>query len=192
MAGTTTIRGLAVVATSNDLVMTYSATGGGGEVGASIAGSAFVPNSTTEAWIGSGAQVNESGLVGNAAQSVLVAAGADYYHLGVGGALTLSGTAGFAPGIDLTLAKNTTEAYIGNSAMVAANQDVQVTANQSGAIVSFALGLSGSAGIALAGAVSLFSLCWSPPGTTPVRRRSTARGRSASASRAWAPRSGST
>ena len=57
-----------------------------GDAGVNIAGSAFVPSTTTNAFIGAGANVNQAG--GSAGQTVLVAAGADYYHLGVGGALT--------------------------------------------------------------------------------------------------------
>jgi hypothetical protein len=153
---TEAISGVAIVATSTDHVTTVAAAGSAGLGGVSIAGSAFVPNKTTEAYIGTNAQVNQ--IAGSAAQSVLVAAGSDYYHLGVGGAVTVALGAGADPGVDLSLVTNTTRADIDASAKVAAVKDVQVMASQSGAIVSFAGGLSASGDIGIAGTSSVFSL----------------------------------
>ena len=119
---TESIRGVAVVATSTDHVTTVAAAGGGGTAGVDIAGSAFVPSTTTNAFIGAGANVNQAG--GSAGQTVLVAAGADYYHLGVGGALTGAASVAIAPGADVTLATNHTSAYIDSSGVVSsAKQD---------------------------------------------------------------------
>jgi FG-GAP-like repeat/FG-GAP repeat len=160
-AATKNVRGVAIVATSTDHLTTVAAAGGGGgAVGVNIAASAVVPKTTTDAFIGAGAHVDQSAAnstSANAAQSVLVAAGADYYHLGVAGELSGSGGVSVDPGAELTIASNNTAAYVDSSAQVAARRDVQVVARQGGAIVSFAGGLSvGSA--AVAGSVSVFSL----------------------------------
>ena len=158
---TESISGVAVVATSTDHVTTVGASGGGGGAdGINIAGSAFVPITTTQAFIGANAHINQAAgnnTNANANQSVLVAAGSDYYHLGVAGEVSVSGGVSVDPGAELSIATNHTIAFIDSSALVAARHDVQVMASQGGAIVSFAGGLS-VGGDAVAGSVSVFSL----------------------------------
>ncbi len=158
---TESIRGVAIVATSTDHVTTVAASGGGGGIdGINIAGSAFVPTTTTQAFIGANAHINQAAgnnTNANANQSVLVAAGSDYYHLGVAGEVSVSGGVSVDPGAELTIATNHTKAFTDSSALVAARRDVQVMASQGGAIVSFSGGLS-VGGNAVAGSVSVFSL----------------------------------
>jgi hypothetical protein len=142
----TNVQGVAVSATASDRVMTEAASLGVSPpgVGVAIVGSVYLPTTTTIAYIGQGARLNTGAAVGGApaaAQSVLVEAGSDYYHLGVSG----SGAAGLAaanPGWDVLVSTNVTTAYVDRLAQVNAQKDVKVRASQGGDLVSFVAGLS--------------------------------------------------
>jgi hypothetical protein len=142
---TTNVQGVAVSATATDQVRTVAASLGVAPlgVGVSVVGSVYLPTTTTTAYIGQGAKVNTGAAAGGtpaAAQSVLVGAGSDYYHLGVSG----SGAAGLAaanPGWDVLVSTNVTKAYVDQFAQVNAQRDVKVQASQGGSLVSFVAGL---------------------------------------------------
>jgi hypothetical protein len=91
-------------------------------------------------------------------QSVLVTAGNDYSHVGVAGAAAISGTVAVTPGVDVTVVNNDTSAYIGQSAKVDAQKDVEVSANAAEDVLSVSVSISGSGTVSVAGAVSVISL----------------------------------
>jgi hypothetical protein len=156
----TTIQGVAVSATASDHVLTV-----GGDVGVSagvgigIVGSAYLPTTTTSASIGVGAQINAgfaNGGTPDAAQSVLVGAGSDYYHLGICGSADV-GFGAVNPAADVVVSTNATKAYIDQLAVVDARKDVTVQASQGGSLVSFVAGLS-VGGLAITGSAAVVAL----------------------------------
>lgn len=155
-------KGVTVSAVNQDDIETYGV-GVGLSTTASFQLSATVNvmTSTTRACIGAGAQVNrgESGESGD--QSVLVAAGNDYYHMGIAGAVAgtfnVNGVA-MSPGAGVAVVANTTEASIGNGAQVDAKRDIEVRAHAAEKILSIAAAVAGGGNFAGAGAVSVIVL----------------------------------
>src|SRR5262249_57292012 len=85
------IKGVAVTAmSSDDIEQMVIGFAGAGTVAAGISAGTMVVNNTTHAYIDRGAAVNTTPGAG-AAQSVMVAAGSDLYHLGVAGAAGIWG-----------------------------------------------------------------------------------------------------
>ena len=156
------IHGIVVSATNQDDIEIFAVSGAlSGGVAVSLAGSVNVHTVDTQASIGDRAQINQNAaLQANAGplQSVLVAAGNDYFHLGVGGAVGGASTAGVAPAVDVTILKETAIAHIGRSAQVKAVEDVTVVARNQEEILSIAVGL-GVGGLAgVAGTVALIDV----------------------------------
>lgn len=156
-------KGLSVVALNQDDIEMIAVSGAlGGSIGLSLAGSVNVHTTDTRAYIGDRATINidASGLTvaGNAEQSVIVAAGNDHYHLGVGGAIAGGGGAGVGPGVDIAVISNTTNAHIGKSAQVRVARDVQVSANATEEFLSIAVGAAGGGAVGLGAAVSVITL----------------------------------
>ncbi len=123
----------------------------GGAVGAAISGAVPVVISDTEASIGSGAVVDGGANSGaSAAQSVAVAAASNLYVRGITGAGGGGGAVGVGAGLLTNVIDNTTKAFIDGGASVAAQSNVDVSANAgedfSGLTAS--AGLGGVAGIA--------------------------------------------
>jgi len=156
---TQSISGLAVVATNQDDIETIAVAGGlAGAVGISVAVGVNVHNTDVQAYIGDGALVNQDPVGNSATQSVLVAAGNDYYHLGVAGTIAGGGGIGAAPGVDVTSLSNKTLAWIGKAAGVQALGDITVRADAQEEILSIAVGLGVGGGAGVAGAVSVLSI----------------------------------
>ena len=90
--------GVAVTAVNHDGVGSIGVSaGGGGSVAVNIGGSVHVINTTTSARVLQGAQINTDNTGASALQDVMVAAGDDYSHLGVAGALSIAGSVSVSP-----------------------------------------------------------------------------------------------
>ncbi len=154
------LKGLAVTAISRDDISSIAASGGGsGGLAVNIAGSVNIIGNNTSAYIGDGAVINgDTGSAGDE-QSVLVAAGTDLRHLGIGAAAAFSGNVGLGPAAEVTVVDNNTTAYVGKSAGVKANADIEVLAESAQDILSItgsaALGVGA---VGLAGSVSVISI----------------------------------
>lgn len=157
--GTDELHGLAVTATSRDDIRAIAAAGGiGGTVAVTFGGAVGVLDSVVSAWIGDGALINADNSGAGDDQSVRVAAGHDFYHLGLGGAASGAGTVGGGAGADVMVINLLTEAGIGSGAILNARRDVDVlaSARQDLLSVSGAAGAGGTVGIA--GAVGVIVL----------------------------------
>jgi hypothetical protein len=153
-ADTTKMKGVAVTASSTDDVEQLVIAGSGAVTAAiPVSASIQVLNNHTNAYIDSGAKVNTTDQAdAGSGQSVLVAAGSDYYHLGVAGG---AGGAAVGAGVDVAVVTLNTLAYINGGATVNALDDVSVLAHSKERVLSVALG-AGFAGVAgVGGSVSV-------------------------------------
>lgn len=155
---TRTLQGLAVTAVNQDDVASYAVTGAAsGTASVTLSGDVSVFNTDTQAWIGSGSKINESNGTAGANQSVLVAAGNDFFRLGIAGALAASGTAGVGVGADVAVMSHQTKAGIGNGALINARRDVDVAARSSQEVLSISASLGASGTVGVSGSVSVLS-----------------------------------
>ncbi|HXF65357.1 MAG TPA: hypothetical protein VNK67_01485 [Burkholderiales bacterium] len=155
-AGTRTIQGLAVTAVNRDDVESFAVTGAASGAGSvTLSGDVNVFGADTQAWIGESARVNESNAGSGAGQSVLVAAGNDFYRLGIAGALSASGTVGVGVGADVAVMNHTTKAGIGAGALVNARKDVEVAAKSGAEVLSISASLGASGTVGVSGSVSV-------------------------------------
>ena len=154
--GTKQIYGLAVQATSAELVTAIGASGAGGVI-AGLAGGVTVTSlaSNTEAVIGSGAKINQGLGLSNPLQDVSVAAANLVQVLDIAGALGL-GAAGVAGAVDTGFVRNGTNAQIG-SASISAGGDVDVFSLGLVDVESYALSVGGGV-VGVAGAVSVWTI----------------------------------
>jgi hypothetical protein len=156
---TRTLQGLAVTAVNRDDIESFAVTGAASGTGAlTLSGDVSVFGTDTQAWIGSGARINETNTGAGTGQSVLVAAGNDFYRLGVAGALSASGSVGVGVGADVAVMNLTTKAGIGAGAVVNAARDVEVAAKSNQEIVSISASLGASGTIGVSGSVSVLTL----------------------------------
>ncbi|MBL8225533.1 MAG: leukotoxin LktA family filamentous adhesin [Chromatiales bacterium] len=153
------IRGLAVTATSRDEVKAIAVAGGiAGTVAVTFGGAVGVLDSRVSARIEDGALINNDNTGANADQSVLVAAGHDLYHLGLGGAAAGAGVVGAGAGADVMVIDLDTSAWIGSQAQVRARRDVDVTASSRQDLLSVAGAAAAGGTVGLAGAVGVAAL----------------------------------
>ena len=148
--------GVAVTASNRDQVRTFTISLAGGTVGVAVSAGADVDNATTKAYIGDSATVNANTSGANPAQSVLVGAGDDFYHLAVAGSVA-GGVVGVGPAVGVNIITNTTEAYIGQSATVNALGDIAVAASGSENIVMIGFGIAAGV-VGVGGAVDVLSI----------------------------------
>ena len=155
---TTTVKGIAITAINRDDIEMIAVGGAAGIVGAGIelSGAVAVVDTTTQAYIDNGANINT--LVSNPSseQSLLVAAGSDHYQMGVAGSLAI-GAAGIGPGVHVTVLNYETKAFIDDSAIVYTEADILVRANTSEDILSISISAAGGGGT-LSGAVSVLDI----------------------------------
>lgn len=153
---TTSLQGLAITAVNQDSIKGFAVTGAAaGTAAVTLSGEVGVHNTTTSASIGNNTKVNENNADANAAQSVLVAAGNDSFHLGVAGALSVAGTVGVGVGADVSVMSHDTHASIGNNTTVNARKDVSVQASSAQEVVSVSTSLGASGTVGVAGSVSV-------------------------------------
>lgn len=161
-------RGLAVTAVNRDDIKGFAVTGAAAGTGAvTLSGEVSVHSTDTRASIGSidvaagtprsGVSINADNSGADSAQSVLVAAGNDSFHLGIAGALAASGTVGVGVGADVAVMKHATHATITDHSTVKAARDVEVAANSVQEVVSVSASLGASGTVGVAGSVSVLS-----------------------------------
>ncbi len=142
--------GVAVAATNQDEIRTFTVTFGAGEVGIGVSAGVDVVKANTQAYIGVGAAVNASLAGANANQSVLVGAGDDFYHLAVGVGVGV-GAVGIAPSVGVNIITDTTNAAINAGATVNALNSIAVEATGGENVVL--IGIGAAAGAVGVGAV---------------------------------------
>ena len=124
-----------------------------GAVAVPLSGSVNTTDTTTRAIIGTGAQINQDTSGVDASQAVHVAAGNDFYHIGVAGSAGVSGTAAVGVGLQIALVKHTTEAQINGK--VNAAGDITVRAHGADKIVCVAIGFAASGLVGVGGSVGV-------------------------------------
>ncbi|MBI3917574.1 MAG: hypothetical protein HY322_11275 [Betaproteobacteria bacterium] len=153
-------RGVAVSASSKDDVESMSfSLAAGGTFGVGVAAAVNVVDVDTTATIGQFAQINQS-VTGsaNTGQSVLIAAASDFNHVGIGVGAAVGGSAGVAPGVDVSVVEVTTKAQLGASTTVDARDDVAVIATAEESFLIIAAGIAASGAFALGGGVSVITV----------------------------------
>ena len=154
--------GVAVTAVNLDRIESF-AVAGGAAAGAAvqIAAAVDVANSKAIATVGDSATVTATGNGG-----VLVSAGNEFFHLGVGGAVGLAGNVAVAPGIHVPVATLTTTAAVGNAAKVTAATNAEVKASASEDVLSISMGLAAGGAVGVGGSVSVLTLTSTTAATT--------------------------
>ena len=148
-----------VHADSTENVNTITIAGaGGGSAGVAGSISVNVVVSKTEAGIGDHAKVNQDAAYAAANQNVDVKATDRIINVGAAGAGAGGGAAGVGGSAVATVALNTTSAYIGSGAKVAATQDIKVAASSEKYVNSAAVAGAGGGAAGVAGAVSVISI----------------------------------
>ena len=149
--------GVAVTASNRDEIRTFTLSLAGGVVGVAVSAGVDIDNATTHAYIGDDALVNTTNTSSaNAAQSVLVGAGVDFYHLAVAGTLA-GGAVGVAPAVGVNVVNNTTTAEIGQGATVDAAGDIAVDASATENAVMVGFGIAAGV-VGVGGAVDVLSI----------------------------------
>jgi len=145
-----------VKANSSENVITTVVTGSGGG-SAGVAGSVGVKvlNTTTQAYLGTGSQVNQNAAGGSTEQTLNVAATDKVVTVGVAGAGAGGGGAGVGAGADVSIVRNTTTAYIGDGSNVDVDGDVSVSAKSDKYVNSFSGAGAGGGAAGVAGAASV-------------------------------------
>lgn len=153
------LRGLAVTATSRDQVKAAGAAGAAaGTVSVTFGGAVGVLDSVVSARIGDRALINPDNSGAHEDQSVLVAAGHDLYHLGLGGSASGAGVVGAGAGADVMIIDLVTEALIGSEASVRVRRDVDVLASARQDLLAIAGAAAAGGTVGVAGAVGALVL----------------------------------
>ena len=149
-------RGLSVTAMNRDDIETFTISVAGGTAGVAISAGVNVVDTTTSATIGQDAKINEDLATANAAQSVHVAAGNDFYHMAVAGTLGV-GVVGVSPAVGVTILSNTTGAGISAGAVVNAKNDVTVEAHGREDLLLVGFGIAAGL-VGIGGAVDVLTI----------------------------------
>lgn len=149
-------KGLSVSATNRDEIRTFTISLSAGGVAVAVSAGIDVVNAKTTAYIGDNAKINTSTAGANGLQSVLVAAGDDFYHLTVSAGLAVGGV-GIAPAVGVNVVTNETKAWIGQGANVKALNDITVEATGKEDLVMVGLGIAAGA-VGVGGVVNVLDL----------------------------------
>jgi hypothetical protein len=144
--------GVAVGATNQDEIRTFTVTLGAGGVAVAVSAGVDVVKATTQAYIGASANVSAGALAG----AVMVGASDDFYHLSVGAGLAFGGV-GVAPSVGVNVITDTTNASIGNGAIVKAAAGISVIATGSENILLIGVGLA-AGGVGVGAVVDVLSI----------------------------------
>ncbi|HHU63567.1 MAG TPA: hypothetical protein GXZ32_05095, partial [Clostridiales bacterium] len=128
---------------------------GGGAAG--VAGSVVVKviGTTTQAYIGANARINQDVGFGSSGQSVVIRAQDRVISVGAAGAGAGGGAAGVGASADVTIVRNLTSAYIGDGAYVNARKNIDIIAISDKYVNSIVIAGSGGGAAGVAGAVSV-------------------------------------
>ncbi|MCR9293765.1 MAG: hypothetical protein NXI32_13655, partial [bacterium] len=153
-------RGIAVTAINRDDIGTFAFwLGASGTAAVQISGSVNLMTTNTHAYVGESAELNNANTFAEGSdQSVLVAAGNDYQHLGIAGGVALGGSAAVTPGLELGVVKNNTSAEVKANAIVEAEGGIDVVAQAVEDVLSIAVAIGGSLNVGVAGAASVVAL----------------------------------
>ncbi len=159
-AATESRRGVIVTATNaDDIAQIVAGAGIGGGFAVGMSTPATILRVDTTAEIGDSAKVNANNqATAGGTQSVLVAAGNDLSQLTLSGALGVSGTGAIAPAANIDSSKINTTAAIGDGAIVAAKQDIEVRANTTEDTMMITAAGSGGGSFGGSGSVAVFKL----------------------------------
>ncbi len=152
-------RGVAVTANNSDDIATVgvsAAASGGASV--AVSGAVDILTVNTSAHIGSSARVNCAPITcgnggANSGQSVLVAAANQYYGIVVAASVA-GGTVGVGPGVSVGVIELNTDAYVDDSAIVNAANDITILATGKDSLISVTVGIAGGV-VGVGGAVSV-------------------------------------
>jgi RTX calcium-binding nonapeptide repeat (4 copies) len=135
--GEASFSGLAISATNYDQINGYAAgLAGSGTVSVAVTGVVNAINNDTNAYVGSDAVVNASG--------VSIGAANDFHHLAVAAAVAIAGAAGVAPAVDVSVVTATTKAEIRSGAQVTATSgDIAVIASAKEDMLLVGVGIAG-------------------------------------------------
>lgn len=148
--------GVAVQASSTeDMFSLAVAVGAGFYAGVAGAVGVSVTDSTTEAFIGAGADVNQAPGAA-AAQSVNVSASNKFDGFTIGGGLG-AGIAGVAGAVDVGMLRNNVSAHVDGGAHVSARHDIDVNALADKHVKTWAFSFGGGL-VGVAGSVSVWSI----------------------------------
>jgi hypothetical protein len=152
--------GLIVTAVNEDELALIAGSGGvGGAAAVTISGAVNVLNTTTQAYIAGGAQINTANDAGaTGGQSVHVASGDDFGYMGIALAVAVAGAVGVTPDADVIVVNRNTYAYIGDGATVNAVKDVSVAAFADEGILSLSFGAAVAGVAGVSGSVSVIAL----------------------------------
>ena len=128
--------------------------------GLALAGSfgVKVDQTTTQAFIGNEADINQTSSFSSSTQDVEVLAHNDVSVNGLTGAGAISLIASVGLGADITIIRNTTTAYVGQDGEMNAGGDVRVTAESVRDIRTMAIAGAGGLGVGVAGSLNLVSI----------------------------------
>ncbi len=151
--------GLLVQANSNESVFTLAFAGSAGFT-AGVAGAVTVPEimATTKATVGTGVTINLDNTGAAATQDVNVTARDSSTIVSIDGSLGAGVFGGVAGSIDVGTIQNDTIASIGDGTRITVRRDARVNALANKVIDSTAVSAAGSAGIAIAAGVSVYSV----------------------------------
>ncbi len=147
--GTETVKGLSILAMTNEKMVTATlGVAGAGAAAVTGAATANVISSVTEAGIGDGAQINQGGATANSA--VRVRAVDNTFMVQAGGTVAGAGAAAVSGTVNTGIVAKTTAARIGDADVKAS--DVEVTADSSEKIFTLTANVSiaGAAGVGAA------------------------------------------
>jgi hypothetical protein len=150
--------GLAVTAVSrDDIETTASQVSAALGLGISLSAAGGVIQNTTRSYIDDSAVINADSLDADHEQRVLVAAGSDSYYMGITDSAS-AGIAAVGPALQLGFISNTTDAHIGASANVHAENEVKVAAYANEDVLVVAGGVAGSALLGVSASVPVVSI----------------------------------
>lgn len=153
--GTETVTGLSVTATGNEKIVTAAmGFAGSGAVSGTGAAMADVIASTTESSIGTGAQINQTGIVsGNS--DVRVRAADNSFVVMVAGTVAGSGIAGISGSANTAVIAKNTHATIGDVDIKAGDVIVAAAAKEDAYVIDANVSFGGAAGIGAAVGVAV-------------------------------------
>lgn len=135
-------KGLSVSASNNTDLMNIVVGLGAGAAGVSLNAGVAVVNASADASVENDAIVNQNILQAADGQKVLISAGNNFNYMAVATSLGF-GVAGIAPAANIAVAKLTTNATVGESAVVNANGDVEIVAETHEKLLGMCFGVAG-------------------------------------------------
>lgn len=155
-------KGIVIEAEAEDVLVSLAASAGvaNNTVGVAASGNIVIVVSNVEAFIGENARVNEDNDSADVGQSVQVIADHDSIHVGLAGGVGIStGTSGVGAAVDTRGVGKVVKAYVDDSAVVNAENNVVVEAESRDRVLSLVASIAAASnGGAGAGSLSIITL----------------------------------